>query len=244
MLRFLRHFRISAIRTQQANRYLLYALGEIILVVIGILIALQINNWNEEKKDRRYEVKMLREVDKSLHAEIKNVEIKIERMEALDSSTRFITNYIASGGRFHDSITGILFSQLNIGINHQYNFGPYEAIKSSGMDKISDDSLRNKLIHFYEFQFPFFSDQIKHYDRKSIDHIDQLVSYLQSPYIVPSASGARLVTDLDPHILEDPDFLFLLRSIQFRSRNLVRSLKELRSVIEEMVDVIEKEVGK
>jgi hypothetical protein len=183
-------------------------------------------------------------VDKALHAEIKNVDIKISRMEGLDSTTRFITNYIASGGGFHDTITAILFSQLNVGINHQYNFGPYEAIKSSGMDKISDDSLRSKLINFYEFQFPFYADNLKHYDRKSIEHIDKLVGYFQLPYIVPTANGARLKMDLDPHILEDPEFLFLLRSIQFRARTLVRSLKDLRSVIEEMVAIIEEEVGK
>lgn len=51
MLRFLRQFRISAINSEQFNKYLLYALGEIILVVIGILIALQINNLNEEHKN-------------------------------------------------------------------------------------------------------------------------------------------------------------------------------------------------
>jgi hypothetical protein len=41
---------------------LAYAIGEIFLVVIGILIALQINTWNEEKKSRTYELKMLEEL--------------------------------------------------------------------------------------------------------------------------------------------------------------------------------------
>lgn len=212
-------------------------------MVIGILIAVQINNLNEEHKNRQYELKMLKEVDKALKAELKNVDMKIARMEGLDSTTRSITNYIASGGKFNDSITNILFTQLNIGINHQYNYGPYEAIKSSGMDKISDDSLRNKLIHFYEFQFPFYADQLKHYDRKSLDHIDQLVGYLQDPYIAPGKNGYRLQMDVDPNILEDPQFLYLLRSIQFRARSLVRSLKNLRPVIEEMSLEIEAETG-
>jgi hypothetical protein len=50
MLHFLRRIRRGLINTGATRKYLLYAIGEIILVVIGILIALQINNWNEDSK--------------------------------------------------------------------------------------------------------------------------------------------------------------------------------------------------
>ena len=53
MLTFLRKIRRSLVGSGSAGRYLLYAIGEIALVVIGILIALQINNWNEERKTLR-----------------------------------------------------------------------------------------------------------------------------------------------------------------------------------------------
>ncbi len=48
------------------TKYLLYALGEIILVVLGILIALQINNWNQEQKDHKAEITYLKEIKNSL----------------------------------------------------------------------------------------------------------------------------------------------------------------------------------
>ena len=50
MIKFFRHIRQSMINQNRTKKYLLYAIGEIILVVIGILIALQINNWNEQRK--------------------------------------------------------------------------------------------------------------------------------------------------------------------------------------------------
>jgi hypothetical protein len=50
MIKFFRHIRQRMITDNKTSKYLLYALGEIILVVIGILIALQINNWNEQRK--------------------------------------------------------------------------------------------------------------------------------------------------------------------------------------------------
>jgi hypothetical protein len=49
------------------SKYLLYAIGEIVLVVIGILIALSINNWNEAKKEAGSNIKFL----KNLHSELK-----------------------------------------------------------------------------------------------------------------------------------------------------------------------------
>ena len=55
MITFLRKVRKSLLKTGPKSRYFFYAIGEIILVVIGILIALQINNWNEWKKDRAKE---------------------------------------------------------------------------------------------------------------------------------------------------------------------------------------------
>jgi hypothetical protein len=51
MIKFFRKLRWSSLSRKRIPKYLLYATGEIILVVIGILIALQFNNWNEERKD-------------------------------------------------------------------------------------------------------------------------------------------------------------------------------------------------
>jgi hypothetical protein len=58
MLKFFRTIRKKLIEQDNVRKYLIYAIGEILLVVIGILIALQINNWNQErnlqKEERHY----------------------------------------------------------------------------------------------------------------------------------------------------------------------------------------------
>ena len=55
MIKFFRHIRQNLIMENKTSKYLKYAIGEIVLVVIGILIALQINNWNEKKNDQSIE---------------------------------------------------------------------------------------------------------------------------------------------------------------------------------------------
>ena len=63
------------------SKYLIYAIGEIILVVIGILIALQINNWNENRKASSEEIKIL----KALEADFKVSKQRIEETIKIQS---------------------------------------------------------------------------------------------------------------------------------------------------------------
>ena len=58
--------------------YLLYAIGEIVLVVIGILIAVQINNWNQERKVRRQEQALLKKILTEQLTDLKRLEAAIE----------------------------------------------------------------------------------------------------------------------------------------------------------------------
>ena len=74
MIKFFRKIRQRLLSQNKVSKYLLYAVGEIVLVVIGILIALQINNNNEAKKDRAFELKMLTEISKALETDINYIE--------------------------------------------------------------------------------------------------------------------------------------------------------------------------
>ena len=62
MLHFFRKIRHDLLDNSQFFRYLKYAVGEIILVVIGILIALQINNWTESRKSQEIKIRYLKEL--------------------------------------------------------------------------------------------------------------------------------------------------------------------------------------
>ena len=66
MIRFLRQIRYKLLAEKNVRRYLFYALGEIVLVVLGILIALQIDNWNEGNRSRKAISEALMEVREDL----------------------------------------------------------------------------------------------------------------------------------------------------------------------------------
>ncbi|MCA0133804.1 DUF6090 family protein [Winogradskyella alexanderae] len=68
MIKFFRHIRKSLIEQNQMGKYFKYAIGEILLVVIGILIALQVNNWNETRKRQIELDKLLNDIEQDLIA--------------------------------------------------------------------------------------------------------------------------------------------------------------------------------
>jgi hypothetical protein len=70
MLTFFRHIRKSILGSGQAKRYILYSVGEILLVMIGILLALQVNNWNEQRKDRLKERVVLSQLKEDYQANL------------------------------------------------------------------------------------------------------------------------------------------------------------------------------
>lgn len=72
MIRFLRKIRQKFLTEGKFTQYLLYAVGEIILVVIGILLALQINNWNDQRKSRLKIDQILKKVREELILNIHN----------------------------------------------------------------------------------------------------------------------------------------------------------------------------
>ena len=95
MIKFFRKIRQKMIKENKVSKYFLYAIGEIVLVVIGILIALQINNLNQSKQDQNQLKASLEFVKQNLNEDIKNLNEQIEYNEriqkAIDIAFRIIS---------------------------------------------------------------------------------------------------------------------------------------------------------
>jgi len=96
MIKFFRHIRKDLMEKNKTGKYLKYAIGEIVLVVIGILIALSINNWNEVRKDqlrlKNHYVELLNE----LNNDIDNLKLAIENVRKINNQTFEISEFINS----------------------------------------------------------------------------------------------------------------------------------------------------
>ena len=81
MITFFRKFRQKLLAQNRVTRYLAYAVGEILLVVIGILIALQVNNWNEERKNNKIREVFRSSLKKDLQADTSYLKATIQKLQ-------------------------------------------------------------------------------------------------------------------------------------------------------------------
>ena len=186
---------------------------------------------------------MLKEIQKALTDDIKHFQYTSEKMLKLKESANVFVSLIANGNFYSDSLSNKMFG-LNIGISTQYNRGPYEAIKASGIDKIANDSLRNKLIYFYDFLYPRFISNTEHYDRNYTNDIEQIVQLQQNPIIKKVKDKAIIVQGFKPDVFERPEFLKTLRSIQFRSNGIYNRLNDFIPEMQNLIKYIEIEISK
>ncbi len=113
MIKFFRKIRQNLLMENKTGKYFKYAIGEIVLVVIGILIALQINNWNENRKERQEEKALLTQLQSEFESNSKQLNDKITIRNNMIAASLKLLDYIDHPEKRHlDSINKNLFHTL------------------------------------------------------------------------------------------------------------------------------------
>jgi len=94
MIKFFRKIRYNLMEKGKTGKYFKYAIGEILLVVIGILIALQINNWNERKKERAQEQELLTQLQSEFTSNLEQLDQKNDLRNQMISASLKLLHYI------------------------------------------------------------------------------------------------------------------------------------------------------
>jgi len=144
MIPFFRKLRKQLADDNKPLKYLRYAIGEIVLVVIGILIALQINNWNEERKNQSLEQDYLVALQEDLISDSINVEIVRRSIQNHVNAAELLIQFIDTGA-ITDTIT---LKKAIIQAGFLYFFNPtlstYNDLVNSGkLGIITDKTLKD-----------------------------------------------------------------------------------------------------
>jgi hypothetical protein len=157
MIKFFRHIRKDLMEQNKTGKYLKYAVGEIVLVVIGILIALSINNWNEGRKSK----KMATEVYTNLLTSLEQDSIEVTRIinlltKSLETQKKFILStsdqYVKD---LSQSDLDKLIEEIFSGVMSFFpKTGVYNLITSNNsMDLLQSSEIKSLLINLYDFQY-------------------------------------------------------------------------------------------
>jgi len=192
MIKFFRKIRQQLLVKGAVKKYLLYAIGEILLVVIGILIALQINNWNEARKNRKEEQKILiglQQEFKLNERQFKNVlsihnrvlQAQLHWLQIMEGE-REVPNNIALDTLFTLSAENWTFNPVKGVINSLITSGKIDLIRNDSLkfhltnwNDIVDDYREDELAlrkFSMEIMTPFLLDKVP-FNEQTIAHMDK-----------------------------------------------------------------------
>jgi len=138
----------TGVTENKFSKYLLYATGEVVLVVIGILIALTINNRNEEAKTRMKELNYLTDIKSDLHLNLIDLKAYIVLRETSVNSAEIVIEIFENSNGFDPEEFN--FHNLNVQIWRPFNKNNnvyQELINSGNLEIVSNDSIKNALIN-------------------------------------------------------------------------------------------------
>ena len=152
MIKFFRQIRKDLMETGTTGKYFKYAIGEIILVVIGILIALQINNWNTHRIERLKEDSYLVNLKRDLNNQMQMIERNL-------SGEEFIYNCLTKAKSNFDKHKIfraikediVLMSSMNDRYTFTVTSPTYTELLSTGnLDLITNNSFKSQMVKYYE----------------------------------------------------------------------------------------------
>ncbi|MCB9080155.1 MAG: hypothetical protein H6555_00410 [Lewinellaceae bacterium] len=210
MLHFWRRIKRKLIDEGNLKGYLLYAIGEIFLVVIGILIAIQINGWNENRKSRDQEAAILIELSRNITANVGIIRQTMQQdsasVVAIENLFRALENKVA----YSDTLASY-FAQAIASYPTNLSNSTMETIRAKGVDIIQSERIRNKVLNLFDIDYAQIRE-IYDTDQQSYNNVEQV--YLLKNFRI--TRGAAIPNDFT-FLRDDPELQNILAM-----RNLYR----------------------
>tara|TARA_R110002126_G_scaffold77835_9_gene194098 strand:- start:820 stop:1611 length:792 start_codon:yes stop_codon:yes gene_type:complete len=263
MIKFFRKIRQNLLSDGKTGKYLKYAIGEIVLVVIGILIALSINNWNESRIDRKLETAILKQLRSEFKSNLKQLDEKIGiRDYMMNSAIQLLANIDNPNIRNVDSI------EMHLAKTVPYTtFDPIinDLATSGNLRLIRNDSLKRLLSiwtseivqvtegeqtwakYRNEIYIPFL---IKNYQLRTLRNKAMKTGILYT-FLIDQENRASEIKDIgnSKHfsdfniLLDNPDYEDHLVRCITTNRNTQQQSFILRDRIVEILELLNKEIN-
>ena len=173
MIKFFRRIRKNLISEGKTGKYFKYAIGEIILVVIGILIALQINNWNENRKNQKLFSAYKSELVNDLLLDVSHFDFHLSHAKKENKTIDSLKTILNSPNSNTDTLKNIIKQSLTFFKRERWimiattenpfvNDNTFQTLQNSGQITLLDNKLQEELVSFYGYtrKYSFMIKQI------------------------------------------------------------------------------------
>lgn len=227
----------------QTSRYFKYAIGEIILVVIGILIALQINNANEDWKKTELRQKLLIELRSSMMSDTVSLNFEKKNLISAYRNAKVLKKAIKEDLPYNTALDSS-FAKIELTKTIQADYKIYDRLLNVGIEIVGDNDLINEMGHYYEdskFTEEVGSEVIKLLKEKIYPNYftEYIYGFKAKPKDFEELKASTEFKIVLDYVLVDTDFL-IKRSIH-RKNLATEILKILETKIKHEEDLTIKE---
>jgi len=211
---------------------------ETLVVVVGILVAFTLNNWNEEKKLRTKERDLLLELKSNLETNVTNLNRDIESQIRGAVRIDFLIDHLENQRPYHDSLAAI-FLFIDVVPDIILASSAFETLKSSGLHILSSDKLRQEIIDLFQITYPYLLQDTRRLEDQVWPSV--VLPLYQKHFRYTNGAGA-VPTDYD-QLLADEEFVNMLsfRGVLRQASTTKKQEATLKTMA--VVDIIEQELN-
>ena len=254
MIKFFRRIRQKLLSENRFSKYLLYAIGEIILVVIGILIALQINNWNENRKVHSNQLKYLDLLKNEALTNLASLDTHLDVIKELAEGQKEVFRLIDTpkDSLSETYVSKTFFDAFSTLISFNYKNSVLTEIKNSGeLKNIENDSIRIALIALEPFieQVKFQENNVNTHQNNILEQINhngdlRMIMENVGYHNLLGIGKANGISKGNKRVLNNDYFKNELLLYSLITNDLIDNLyPRIRNQFVHIINKIEKEIG-
>lgn len=241
MIKFFRNIRLDLMEKNKTGKYLKYAFGEIVLVVVGILIALQINNWNENRKAQQAQKSLLMSLYDNLEAD----------SIALQTGRGYMMGIVETHKQLHTFRKGkIEAADIENPSNIRSSIRNYSITKANHPDiaaKVFNDALKEQIREYYSL-LAFMENSYTQYDNVVKEIVrpylaDNIALNPDFPFYDQDSSESALNLSQFYKVIKNDDFGQILFESNLKANETIAFMDGLLAANSELRLSIEREIS-
>jgi len=210
------------------------------------LIALQINTWNEERKERKQERKILTELLTSMEQNYHKMVADSIHRSNWNRSSDIVIKALERGLAYSDTMNMHFQDARKPGTNLSLSYAGYEGLKNVGYHIIRSDALRKNIVELFELTYKSLLEEMEYFESFQPDRqnqIDRLFSYEQEKFNPKDPFNIPIVPNDYEALINDPTYLPMIKSITVQRKIIsellyenIRETKRVMAMIREELD--------
>ena len=239
MLALFRRIRRSLIEEGRLKKYLVYAFGEIVLIVLGILVALQINNWNVNNGQIKLEEEILTELRENLQGDVELLGFALNGNQQHINATSIVLRFLQKDISYDDSLEVHFGNLIGTGFFTEYRTA-YENLESVGVNIIRNNALRQQITSLYSSRYKYVDDLEKEFD------VPWVVQHLY-PAVMQEVNTIQMWSKAKPRNINAIQENYLLQETlkmsKFNREVMLNVYEELLGEVKSLIKDIEAELN-